>query len=260
MNASEYPDPIAVPCLAGAKGIAHGFFTRRGGVSEGLYGSLNCGPGSLDDPERVAANRGRAVAALGHGDLVTCYQVHSARVVCVRGPWDGDPPQADGMASATPGVVLGVLTADCAPVLFADVGAGVIGAAHAGWRGARAGVLEATVAAMVGLGATPEAIRAGVGPCIGQESYEVGPEFKDDFISDDPENAGYFVPSGRDGHVLFNLPGYVSGRLERIGLERVEALSLDTYAHEDRFFSYRRVTHQGGKDYGRNLSAIVLGG
>ncbi len=260
MNTNERPEPITVPCLSGVKGMAHGFFTRRGGVSEGLYASLNCGPGSSDNPESVAANRERAVTALGVGpcQLVSCHQVHSARAVRVDGPWRGSPPKADGLASATPGLILGVLSADCAPVLFADGAARVVGAAHAGWRGARAGVLEATVEAMVGLGASPKRIRAGIGPCIGPDSYEVGPEFKSDFISDDPENAEYFVSPRRDGPVLFDLPGYVRGRLARLGLERVDALSLDTYAHEDRFFSYRRVIYRGGKAYGRGLSAIVL--
>ncbi len=242
-------------------GLRHGFFGRPGGVSEGLYASLNCGFGSGDDPERVAENRARAVAMAGmpEGSLITAYQVHSPDVVTVTEPWRrADAPKVDAMVTDRPGLSLGILTADCAPVLFADPGARVVGAAHAGWRGALTGVLDATVEAMRALGARPERIAAGVGPCIAQPSYEVGPEFPAPFLAHDPENAAFFAPSARDGRHMFDLPGYVTRRLRRLGLGRVDTLPHDTCAEADRFFSYRRATLAGETDYGRDLSIICL--
>ncbi len=244
-----------------AAGLRHGFFTRAGGVSEGPYASLNCGFGSGDAPERVVENRRRALAALGldRAALCTAYQCHSDRCVVVETPWPReDAPKADALATRRAGVALGILTADCAPVLFADAAAGVIGAAHAGWRGALDGVLEATVAAMVGLGAEPARIAAVLGPCIGARSYEVGPEFHDRFLAAAPANAALFAPAPRAGHHLFDLAGYVLGRLGRLGLGRVGHVAADTCAEEARFFSYRRVRLRGESAYGRLLSTIAL--
>jgi hypothetical protein len=252
---------LTADVLGRAAGIRHGFFTRQGGVSEGLYASLNCGLGSADDRERVAENRRRAMGRLGLGAeaLASAYQVHSARVAVVDRPWpDGNRPHVDAMVTGAPGVALGIVTADCAPVLFADGEAGVIGAAHAGWRGASSGVIDATVAAMVELGARNDAIVAAVGPCIQQASYEVGPEFHAQFTGDDPDTADLFRPSPRADHHLFDLSGYVASRLGALSIRAFEALPDDTCADEDRFFSYRRVTLNGGGDYGRLLSAIVL--
>lgn len=252
---------ITVAPLADIPRLRHAFFTREGGVSRGLYASLNCGLGSGDAPEAVAENRARAMAMLGSpaGALATAYQVHSSRVETVERPWpDDERPKVDALVTRTPGVVLGVLTADCAPVLFADADAGVIGAAHAGWRGARDGVLEATVAAMEQLGAARERIAAAIGPSIGRDSYEVGPEFPAHFRDRAVEADGLFACSTRAGHFLFDLPGYVARRLERLGLRAVAAAGADTCAEDGRFFSYRRACHNGEKDYGRGLSAIVL--
>lgn len=243
-----------------ATGIRHGFFTRTGGVSSGLYASLNVGGGSRDERANLAANRARAMAAfdLPGPALVTAYQVHSATAVAVAGPWPAEPPQADGLVTDTPGVALGILTADCAPILFADPDARVIGAAHAGWRGALNGVAEATVAAMESLGARRGRIRAAVGPCIGPASYEVGPEFPAPFLAHDPRTERFFRPAARERHHMFDLPGYVAHRLKALGLGVVEALGLDTCADEARFFSYRRSTLRKEPDYGRGLSAIVI--
>lgn len=241
--------------------VRHGFFTRRGGVSDGIYESLNCGLGSDDDPECVQENRARAMGRLGRreGDLATAYQVHSASVARVDRPWPAaDRPQVDGLVSNRPGVVLGILTADCAPVLFADADAGVIGAAHAGWRGARYGVLDATVAAMAELGAKRERIRAAIGPCIHQPSYEVGPEFVEAFADDEHFDPELFVTSDRPGHHRFDLPGYVARCLAGLAIAAVEPSPADTCADPDRFFSYRRTTLNGGGDYGRLLAAIAL--
>lgn len=242
-------------------GIHHGFLTREGGVSKGLYASLNCGPGSNDDPDAVIKNRAQAVAALGLGDgaLVTCYQIHSPNVVRVDQPWaQVDAPKADAMVTQMPGVVLGILTADCAPVLFADSRAGIVGAAHAGWKGAVGGVLEATVSEMIKLGADVEHIHAAVGPCIHQDSYEVGAEMREQ-VTNGSSWADYcFEPSARAGHFQFDLPSYVSGELQRLGLGSVEIIDHDTYADETRFFSYRRTTHRGEPDYGRQISLIGL--
>lgn len=252
---------LSLAALNDVPGLRHGFFTREGGVSEGLYATLNCGFGSGDAPEKVAENRARALAAAGMppGSLVTAYQIHSPDVATVEHIWRREEaPKVDGMVTNRPGIALGILTADCTPVLFADGKAGVIGAAHAGWRGALTGVLEATVAAMGALGARPERIVAGLGPCIAQRSYEVGPEFPAPFLAQDPANAELFAPSRRARHHMFDLPGYVARRLGGLGLARVERLNNDTCAEADRFFSYRRATLRGEKDYGRDLSAICL--
>ncbi len=242
-------------------GVRHGFLTRRGGVSDGVYASLNCGLGSGDHADKVAVNRARALDRLGlDGNLVTAYQCHSARVVVVEEPWATDAaPEADGLVTDRPGVALGILTADCAPVLLADDEAGVIGVAHAGWRGALDGILEATVEAMTRLGATPSAMVAAVGPAIGPESYEVGAEFHRTFADHKTGNSEYFRAAERSGHFMFDLPSYVTNRLLGLGLVAVEESGRDTYAEEELFFSYRRTTHRGERDYGRGLSAIALG-
>lgn len=244
--------------------LRHAFFTREGGVSTGIYASLNCGPGSGDDPAAVAANRARAMAMLDQpaAALCTLSQIHSAEVVTVREPWDpADPPKADAMVTDRPGLVLGILTADCAPVLLADPRARVIGAAHAGWRGALGGVLDATVAAMVALGARPDSILAAIGPCIGHRSYEVGRDFPEPFVDQDLIDADFFAPSPvTEGRYLFDLPGYVSRRLARAGLTEVTRVPADTYRDEARFFSYRRGSQRGEADYGRQMSAILLEG
>ncbi|HUJ96728.1 MAG TPA: peptidoglycan editing factor PgeF [Stellaceae bacterium] len=250
---------IRLPTLAAA---CHAFFTREGGVSEGLFTSLNCGLGSGDDAAKVAENRRRAMAALGlDGDrLVTGYQVHSADVAIIDERWRPEErPRADALVTRREDVALGILTADCVPVLFADAEAGVIGAAHAGWRGALGGVLEATVAAMVSLGAAPQRLRAGIGPAIAQPSYEVGPEFPAPFLAQDEANAGFFRKAPRAGHFLFDLPGYVARRLARLGLGAIEHSGGDTAAEPERFFSYRRSCLRQEPDYGRALSAIRLG-
>jgi YfiH family protein len=251
---------ITLGALAG-NGIRHGFFTRNGGVSSGLFASLNCGFGSADDAGNVTENRGRVLDALGlaRNRLVTCYQIHGTAVAAVDAVWTLDAlPRADAMVTRQPGIALGILTADCAPVLFADAEAGVIGAAHAGWRGALAGVLEATVQAMTELGASPRRLCAGVGPCIAQASYEVGPEFPAPFLAQSPAHAAFFRPAPRAGHWLFDLEGYVAGRLERLGLQRIERSGGDTAAEAERFFSYRRSCLRQEPDYGRELSAIAL--
>lgn len=251
---------ITLSALNELNRVRHGFFTREGGVSQGIYASLNCGPGSKDDPRAVAENRERCMAQLDlpATALVTVYQVHSPEVVVVEEPWRGEVPRADAMVTNRPGLALGILTADCAPVLLADGRAGVIGAAHAGWRGAVAGVLDTTVARMVQMGAHAEDIVAAVGPCIGQRSYEVGPEFPAPFLAEDPRNGDFFAPSWRSGHHLFDLPGYVSRRLSKLGIAAVTRVPADTCRDESRFFSYRRATLRGEPDYGRQLSAIVL--
>lgn len=236
----------------------HGFFGREGGVSGGIYAGLNCGTGSYDNKLAVAENRRRVAAAMGMKpeNLTTVHQVHSPNVVVVNATITGNPPQADAMVTDVPGVLLGILTADCAPVLFADHNAGVVGAAHAGWGGAYGGVLENTVMAMEKLGADRARIRAVVGPCIAQASYEVGPEFIDRFSADD--RAQYFIRSDRAGHYRFDLPAYAIGRLRGAGLQRIAVLAMDTYTEADYFFSYRRATHHGEPDYGRQISVIGL--
>jgi YfiH family protein len=252
---------ITVGALGGERAIRYAFFTRQGGVSSGPFKSLNCGFGSGDDLADVARNRGIAAAQLGLAPerLVTCHQVHGTDVITVERPWRReDNPHADATVTKVPGIALGVLAADCAPVLFADPDAGVIGAAHGGWRGTLAGVMETTVAAMASLGARADRIRAGIGPCIGQPSYEVGAEFHANFAATDPASAGFFVAAPRSGHFLFDLPGYITLRLQRLGLAAVEWASHDTAAEEELFFSYRRACLRGERDYGRGLAAIAL--
>lgn len=248
-------------------GIAHGFFSAESGVSEGLYASRNCGFGSSDARENVAANRARCVADLDLGAaaasavLLTAYQIHSPTAIRVTEAWaPGDGPKADGLVTDRPGLVLGILTADCAPVLFADDAAGVIGAAHAGWKGAFGGVLESTVREMVALGARTTRIRAAVGPHIAQSSYEVGPEFRDRFLADDASNKRFFEPSERPSHARFALGAYVAARLARLELAAVSVATEDTATADRRFFSYRRACLAGEPDYGRCLSAIALAG
>ena len=237
--------------------ISHGFFGRAGGVSQGIFASLNCGPGSGDTRADVVENRRRVAAALAPGAaLLTLYQIHSAEAVAVTAPWNiGEGPQADAMATNLPGLALGILTADCAPVLFADAEAGVIGAAHAGWKGAVGGVTDAAIAAMEALGARRGRIAAAIGPCISQTNYEVGPEFRERFAVADGR---FFAAGDRDGHFHFDLEGYVAMRLAAAEVASVERLSACTYAREDDYFSFRRATHRGEKDYGRQVSAIVL--
>lgn len=249
-------DPVTAPLLAG---IPHGFFTRRGGVSQGLYASLNCGPGSSDAPENVAANRARVARMLGAGHgLASLYQVHGREVVVVDDEYDmAARPKADGLVTTRRGVALGVLSADCAPVLFADPEAGVIGACHAGWRGALAGVSDATIVAMEALGAARSRIRAAIGPCIGPRSYEVSDPFRAEFLAADPMNAIFFAPGNRPGHWQFDLPRYLLQRLERTGIA-AQNLDLDTCSDTVRFYSYRRMTLAGEADYGRQVSAIAL--
>jgi hypothetical protein len=254
------PQPLTLDTLAG-EGVVHGFFTREGGVSQGIYAGLNCGPGSGDDREYVRQNRRRAKAALGlaAGDLISLHQAHTNQCVTVTRPWpDGARPRADGMATDRPNVALGVLTADCAPVLFVDPQARVIGAAHAGWRGAVDGVLDSTVDAMAALGAHRARIVAGIGPTIGPGSYEVGPEFPERVAAGPIAAEDFFQPAERAGHFLFDLPGYVRARLERAGVGHAAWIGWDTVPDETRFYSYRRATHRGEGDYGRLLSAIAL--
>jgi len=241
-------------------GLRHGFMSREGGVSPGLYASLNGAFSSRDAPDNVVENRRRAVLMVGLGPapLITCSQVHSADVVRVDGPWAfGSTPKADALVTQKPGLALGVLTADCTPVLFADPQAHVVGAAHAGWTGAVNGVLEATIAAMIDMGATPQGIHAAIGPCIHQASYEVGFELRDRVVDQSPWADPHFK-NGKAGHFYFDLPGYVSQRLRRASLQNIELVDIDTYRHEDKCFSYRRTTHHGGGDYGRALSIIGL--
>jgi YfiH family protein len=252
-------NPLHASCFP-TVGIAHGFFTRQGGVSTGIYESLNCGPGSSDAAQSVAVNRARVTAALGVGpaQLVTMYQVHGADCVRVERPWmPGDAPRADGCVTNVPGLALGILTADCTPVLFADVAAGVIGAAHAGWKGARAGVLESTLAEMEALGADRRNVAAAIGPCIAQPSYEVGPEFRAALIGDDPGNDRFFI-AGAGDRSHFDLPAYVMARLVASGIARIERVEADTAADPARFFSYRRTCLAAEPDYGRQISAIAL--
>ena len=241
--------------------VKHAFFTRRGGVSSGSFQSLNCGFGAGDGPDSVTRNREIAMARLGlpADRLATCYQIHSARVVTVESPWPrGAAPRADGMVTRVPDIALGILTADCAPILFHDPVAGVIGAAHGGWRGAFAGIVEATVEQMEALGSVRSRIRAGIGPCIAQNSYEVGPEFPRQFLAEEAASTCYFAPAARPGHFMFDLPGYIEHRLARAGIAIVERSGHDTVAEDDRFFSYRRACLRGEPAYGRGLSAIVL--
>ena len=241
--------------------LPHGFLGRRGGISVGECAGLNVGFGSKDDPEAIAGNRRLAVAALyPEADLATVHQIHSAEVVVAKRAWPLDErPKADAMVTDTPNLLLGILTADCAPVLFADHREAVVGAAHAGWRGALAGVTDATIDAMVKLGARRDQIHAAVGPCIAQPSYEVDDAFRARFVDADGDNARFFV-TGQVGKPHFNLEDYVVHRLIAAGIGEVEALNLDTYGDSERFFSFRRATHRGDADYGRQLSAIAIPG
>lgn len=254
---------ILATTLGKSAGIRHGFFTREGGTSSGLYASLNCGPGSDDDPEFVTRNRARAMKALEVEPerLCTVYQVHGTEVAVTDGPWpDGNRPKADALVTRTANLAIGILTADCAPVLMADHANGVIAAVHCGWKGALGGVAEAALEAMTTLGADRGQIIAAVGPCIAQNSYEVGPEFFDTFARDDEANEDFFVPSPKDEHWQFDLRGFVGQRLSNAGVTIVELLRRDTCAEKTKFFSYRRATQRDEPDYGRQLSAIVLGG
>lgn len=238
--------------------LRHGFFTRRGGASSGIFAGLNCGPGSSDQAEIVAINRARVAQAMEVAPeaLATVHQVHSAEVITATEAPSDPRPKVDGIVTNTPGLALAVLTADCQPVLFADHAAGVIGAAHAGWRGARDGVLEATVDAMLALGAAREGIRAVIGPSISQRAYEVGPEFFEDFMTEDPDNARFFA-GGEGDRMHFDLPAYGLHRLRAAGVE-AEWTRHCTYSDPDRFYSYRRATHAREADYGRLISAIRL--
>lgn len=253
------PEPVEVIHAAALDGVPHGFFGRRGGVSIGVGAGLNAGLGSADDPAAVAQNRACAAAVVLPGaPIVSVYQIHSADCVVVEKAWsDGDRPRADALATRTRGVLLGVLTADCAPVLLMDREAGVVAAAHAGWRGALAGVTERTLEAMESLGARRSAIAAAIGPCIAQPSYEVDQGFADLVFNADSANAQFLAP-GANAHHQFDLEGYVAHRLQISGVRRVERLRLDTYSAPDRFFSYRRATHAGQAGYGRQISLIGL--
>ena len=252
---------IELDSLKGLPGIRHGFLTRRGGVSDGIYASLNCGLGSKDDQGSVVENRTRALrnAGLDPASLSTAYQVHSAKVAVVAEDWDETQrPQVDGLVTKTRGKSLGILTADCVPVLFADPEAGVVGAAHAGWKGAIGGVLQETVATMERLGADRARIQAGIGPAIAQKSYEVGPEFPQAFIDRDRANARFFSTSSRCRHFMFDLVGFVEQELNALGLGGVAAAGHDTCAETQDFFSYRRTTLAKEPDYGRQISLIGL--
>jgi YfiH family protein len=252
---------LEAPSLAALAGIRHAFFTRDGGVSDGIYATLNGGPGSADAPDNVAQNRARMAASLGVAPdrLLTAYQIHSPDVVTIEQPWPKDArPRADAIVTRTAGLAIGVTTADCGPVLLADAQAGVIGAAHAGWRGAFTGVIEATIAAMERCGAARDRIAAVLGPMIRQPNYEVGPEFVSRFNSADAANDRFFRPSPQPDHALFDLPGYIAARLAMAGIRRVEDLGLCTYTDAARFFSYRRSTHRKEPDYGRHINAIAL--
>jgi YfiH family protein len=243
------------------EGLAHAFFTRQGGVSTGVYASLNGGVGSQDDPACVAENRARMAQAIGVAPthLLVPYQIHSADVLLVREPWAPDArPRCDGLVTDVPGLALGVTGADCGMILFADPQARVVGACHAGWKGAFTGVLEATLSAMEALGARRDQITAVLGPTIGAQSYEVGPEFVARFREGDSDHMRFFASSPREGHKMFDLPDFIGMRLKKVGVDRFENLGLDTYADPARFFSYRRTTHLGEPDYGRLVSAITL--
>ncbi|MGQ4273317.1 peptidoglycan editing factor PgeF [Terrihabitans sp. B22-R8] len=252
---------VASPALSSIHGIRHAFFTREGGVSTGIYESLNGGRGSADDMANVIENRRRMTAFLGvaEGELATPHQIHSNEVMVALEPWEpGEAPQADAVVTSKPGLAIGIATADCGPILFADQSAGVIGAAHAGWKGALNGVLDSTLDAMEKLGALRANIVAVLGPCIRQASYEVGPEFVARFRTEDIHNGRFFAPSENTGRSKFDLGGYITHRLNEAGTGTVEDLRLDTYSDETRFYSYRRATHRGEPDYGRLIAAITL--
>ncbi|MEL6227728.1 MAG: peptidoglycan editing factor PgeF [Pseudomonadota bacterium] len=254
------PNPIQASSLAELSGIRHGFFTREGGLSTGDYRGLNVGLGSKDDRATVLENRRRVATWLGHeaAPVNTLHQVHSAAAVLIDRPFEGPPPEADALVTATPGVNIGARAADCTPILFAEPNARIVAATHSGWRGAIGGVLEATVAKMQEAGADPTRIRAAIGPTINQPSYEVGPEFEAQFVARDPDYARYFaVPDGRR-RAHFDLPQFVEDRLRATGLRHIERQTACTYENEPLFYSYRRATHRGEPDYGRQISAIVV--
>lgn len=253
-------NPITHPLLAKA-GVRHGFFTREGGVSEGIYAGLNAGVGSKDDPTLVAENRRRVAEWMGGGldDLYGCYQIHSAVARVAEAGWAGERPEGDAVVSATRGPICAVLTADCAPVLFADAEAGVVGAAHAGWKGALGGIIHSTVAAMQALGARPERMVAVVGPCIAQGSYEVGADYQERFAHHDPGSERFFAPGATEDKRLFDLPGFVLWRLEQSGVSDAAWTGDDTRADAARFYSNRRAFLAGEPDFGRLISTISLG-
>jgi len=254
------PRPLTHGLLDALPGIRYGFFTREGGVSSGIYKSLNCGVGSKDDKGFVFKNRARATRALGvqHEKLATPYQVHGTEAFTVEAVWEvGKGPKADAVVTNRPGIAVGVGTADCGPILFADSAARVVAAAHAGWRGALAGILESTIVAMETLGAERERIVAVLGPTISKANYEVGPELIAAFDKADAANNRFFRPSQREGHAMFDLPGFIVARLLASGVLAADIRHC-TYADEERFFSYRRATHRGEVDYGRLLAAIAL--
>jgi polyphenol oxidase len=248
------------PLLAAIPGVRHAFFTREGGVSDGIYHSLNGGLGSNDDPARISENRRRMAERMGVAPdhLLSLHQTHSPDVVTVSGPWQGSlRPRADALVTRSEGLAIGVTAADCGPILFVDPNARVIGAAHAGWKGALSGILEATVQAMEKLGAERTGIVAAIGPLIRQASYEVGAEFVDRFIEADAENTVFFLPAEREGHALFDLGGLIRMRLENAGVLMIDDTAIDTYS-DQRFFSYRRSVHRKEPDYGRHVHAIAL--
>jgi YfiH family protein len=247
--------------LSALDGIRHAFFTRDGGVSGGIYASLNSGIGSNDDASHVTENRARMAQALGVQPerLITAYQIHSPHVVVADEPWSVESrPKADAIVTRTPWLAIGVSTADCGPLLFADAQARVIGAAHAGWRGAFSGVIEGTIAAMEKLGADRGRISVALGPLIRQKNYEVSQSFVDEFLRTDEAYARFFAPAAREGHAMFDLPGFIASRLAQSGIEHFEDIEVCTYSDPDRFYSYRRSTHRAEPDYGRHVNAIVL--
>jgi hypothetical protein len=250
---------LASPLLSAIPGLRHAFFTRDGGVSEGFYGSLNGGIGSNDDPGNVAENRRRMAEQMGvaPANFLSAWQIHSPDAVVATGPWAGERPRADAIVTRTEGLALGVTAADCGPILFVDPNARVIGAAHAGWKGALTGVLESTVEAMEKLGAERGGIVAAIGPLIRQHSYEVGDEFVERFIEADADNAAFFLPATRAGHAMFDLAGFIRMRLENAGVLMIDDIGVDTYSDE-RFYSYRRSVHRQEPDYGRHVHAIAL--
>lgn len=256
----SHPPLLTSPLLSALPGVAHGFFTRRGGVSAGVYDSLNVGVGSADDPAAVAENRARAAAAFGAAPeaLTTCYQIHSAEVRPAAEAWGAARPQADGVVTARPGLLCGALAADCAPILIADPRARVVAAVHAGWRGALGGVIESAVAAACELGARREDMAAAVGPCIGPASYEVGADFQAAFEASAAAHARFFAPGRTADRRWFDLPAFVLDRLAAAGVGAAEWIGRDTCAEADEFFSNRRALHRGEADYGRLLSAIML--
>ena len=248
------------PLLSAIPGLRHAFFGREGGVSDGIYASLNGGLGSNDDPAAVAENRRRMAEHMGvpPSHFLGVHQIHSPDAVVATGPWQGaSRPRADAIVTRTEGLAIGITAADCGPLLLVDPDARVIGAAHAGWKGALSGIVESTIEAMEKLGAEPAGIVAAIGPLIRQPSYEVGNEFVERFMDADPENTLFFLPAAREGHAMFDLAGFIRARLENAGVSVIDDIGIDTYSDE-RFFSYRRSVHRKEPDYGRHVHAIVL--